>query len=151
MKKCGSCFRYIENWRDAKSKGLEPRYNNFAEYYYKPRKGIIPQGMGVDCPKEINKNYSACEYHEHRLIANIKKWYTFHFMWKLKDWYRDKVRVPLGGLRKPIALKWQDYYEGRFDRIIKSGEPICPRCKEMPYSTEQCVFCGQRFTEEDKQ
>jgi hypothetical protein len=31
------------------------------------------------------------------------------------------------------------------DTIIPDGEPVCPICGEMPYSVEQCVFCGQRF------
>lgn len=34
MKKCGSCFRFVEDWRDAKAKGLEPRYTRHAEYSY---------------------------------------------------------------------------------------------------------------------
>ena len=26
--------------------------------------------------------------------------------------------------------------------------PMCPVCHEMPYSTEQCYFCGQRFIQD---
>ena len=34
------------------------------------------------------------------------------------------------------------------DKTIPNAMPRCPYCGEMPYSTEECVFCGQRFTEE---
>ena len=27
--------------------------------------------------------------------------------------------------------------------------PECPNCHEMPYSTEQCYFCGQKFIQDD--
>lgn len=148
MRKCGSCFRYIENWRDAEAKGLEPRYNGSGDYYYKPRKGIKPQGMAINCHDEISENCPACKYHEYRWIANFKTWYIWHFKRTIQDWYREKVRVPLGSLRSPIPLEWQDSYNGMADRIIPNGEPVCPRCRQMPYSLEQCVFCGQRFKEE---
>ena len=40
FRKCGSCFRFTENWRDAKAKGLEPQEKMFvADYSRKPRKG----------------------------------------------------------------------------------------------------------------
>lgn len=148
MKKCDSCFRYIENSKDAKQKGLKPRHNGIADYYFKPRKEVRPHGMGYSCPEEIKANHPACESHEYRWITNIKTWYTFRFKWSIQEWLRVKVKVPLGGLRKPIPLEWKDHFDGRTDTIIKNGEPLCPRCKEMPYSTEQCVFCGQRFKEE---
>lgn len=28
--------------------------------------------------------------------------------------------------------------------------PECPTCGEMPYSTEQCYFCGQRFIQDEE-
>lgn len=28
--------------------------------------------------------------------------------------------------------------------------PMCPICGEMPYSTEQCHWCGQRFVKDDE-
>ena len=36
-----------------------------------------------------------------------------------------------------VHIVWMDYYDGRF--------PECPSCGEMPYSVDQCVFCGQKF------
>lgn len=150
MKKCCSCYRYIENWQDAKTKGLKPRYYGLGAYYYKPRKGIKPHTLGFYCPNddEIRPDYPACNIHEYRWVANFKIWYTWHFKWAIKDWYREKIKVPLGGLRKPIALKWKDSFCGMTDMIIPFGEPVCPRCGEMPYSLDQCVFCGQRFIDE---
>lgn len=28
--------------------------------------------------------------------------------------------------------------------------PECPICGEMPYSTEQCYWCGQRFVQDEE-
>ena len=28
--------------------------------------------------------------------------------------------------------------------------PMCPVCGEMPYSTEQCHWCGQRFIQDEE-
>lgn len=28
--------------------------------------------------------------------------------------------------------------------------PECPSCGEMPYSTEQCIFCGQKFIQDEE-
>ena len=36
------------------------------------------------------------------------------------------------------------------DVIVKGGDPVCPHCGEMPYSYERCVFCGQRFVQDEK-
>lgn len=145
MKKCGSCFRYTEDWRDVKVKGIEPRYTLSGDYSYKPRKGVKPHGMGVNCPEDIKENCKACKYHKYRLVWNFETWYRWHFKQSIREWYRVKIRVPLGNLRKPVKLNWIDSFNGMTDEIIRNGEPQCPRCKEMPYSTEQCVFCGQRF------
>ena len=48
---------------------------------------------------------------------------------------------------EPVELKWVVGYS--------MLEPQCPKCKEMPYSTSYCMFCGQRFiihepTEEER-
>lgn len=53
------------------------------------------------------------------------------------------------GRKPPVKLKFVrdiDYCTGK-----PTGEiPECPSCGEMPYSTEVCKFCGQRFIQDDK-
>jgi len=150
MKTCGSCFRYCENWRDAREKCLKERYTGCGDYYYKPRKGIKPHCICGGFPgEEIYEKHKPCKYHKYRWMWNLKTWWSWHFKQRLAELYRRYIRVPIGGRRKPVPLQWTDYYNGMADKIIKNGEPVCPHCKEMPYSYEQCVFCGQRFTRED--
>lgn len=48
------------------------------------------------------------------------------------------------GKAPPLPLKWEPDITGR-----GMGWPICPACGEMPYSTDQCLFCGQRFVEDE--
>lgn len=43
--------------------------------------------------------------------------------------------------KRPRRIWWQQDEDGCF--------PYCPACKEMPYSTRQCLFCGQRFVQDD--
>jgi hypothetical protein len=77
------------------------------------------------------------------------KWMNWKF--KLSNtasriWCRC-VRMPLGSRRAPIPIGWQKSYSdygGHPDGLW----PECPRCGEMPYSEEQCQFCGQRFLKE---
>jgi len=47
------------------------------------------------------------------------------------------------GKEPPKVLIWQKTYGGVL-------EPVCPSCGEMPYSTERCVFCGQKLINERK-
>lgn len=41
----------------------------------------------------------------------------------------------------PVKIGWEKSYDGVW--------PKCPACGEMPYSIEQCVFCGQRFLQDE--
>lgn len=53
------------------------------------------------------------------------------------------------GKKPPVKIKWvrdYDYSTGGLTGEI----PECPSCGEMPYSTEVCIFCGQRFIQDDK-
>lgn len=148
MKTCSSCFRYCENWRDAEAKGMRPvHYYGLGEYHHKPRLGVKVRAIGAGCPDdtEIRPDYPACEHHEYRWRWNLKTWWEWRFKAAAVSWFRRHIRVPIGGLCKPVSIKWQDSFDGMADRIIPNGEPVCPRCGEMPYSYEQCVFCGQRF------
>lgn len=134
--KCGNCFRCIEDWKDAKKKGFQPQ-GNMMNYSQKPRAGIDVVCTNADTTGEVTAGREACRYWEHRLIWNFKIWWKWGFTYSIKRWFEAHIRVPLGGLRKPVPLGWQDGYGGK--------EPVCPHCGEMPYSYEQCVFCGQRF------
>lgn len=51
-----------------------------------------------------------------------------------KLWYRDNVKVKIGGLRKP--------------RHVIDGD--CPYCNEIAYNSKRCLFCGQRFIDDLK-
>lgn len=122
-------------------------YYGFAEYFHKPRPGVKPHALGVDCPDDnaIRPDFPACKHHEYRWEKNLKTWWQWHFKQGVTDRYRKYIRVPFGSLRKPAPIEWRDYFDGMADKIIPCGEPVCPYCGEMPYSYEQCVFCGQRF------
>ena len=77
---------------------------------------------------EINKSKPV----NHRL--NAKNNESNH-----KDVFSD-----VNALKEPKYLSWEWGYsldENDEDERV----PICPSCGEMPYSFEQCVFCGQRF------
>lgn len=147
IRTCGSCFRYVEDWRDAKAKGMEPRYTRHLEYSHKPREGVKPRCMCGGVKEGIHEKHAPCKHHQFRWTWNLENWWKWHFRQKLSNWYRVNVRVPIGSKRKPVPLKYRDYFDGMRDRIIPGGEPECPRCGEMPYSYSQCVFCGQRFIE----
>lgn len=45
------------------------------------------------------------------------------------------------GRKDPIKINWETGYGGTW--------PQCPACGEMPYDTERCTFCGQRFIQDD--
>ncbi|MEZ3438611.1 MAG: hypothetical protein K1W18_07000 [Oscillospiraceae bacterium] len=49
-----------------------------------------------------------------------------------------------------MKLIWADDYGGRTDGIIRNFVPECPHCGEMAYNTRRCVFCGQRFIQDER-
>jgi len=126
-------------------------YHTLGEYHIKPRKGIKVHCIGINCLEddEAHADHTACVYHEYRWQWNLRTWWQWHFKQNVTNWYRKHIRVPIGGLRNPVPLEWKDSFDGMADRIIPNGEPVCPRCGEMPYSYEQCAFCGQRFPPEE--
>lgn len=148
--RCGSCFRFREDTRDARAKGLEPQGNPLLRYDIarKPRQGVKCVCMAMTVRDSVTAQSKACRHWEHRAVWNAGTiwWYIAA---KVKEWWRIHIRVPLGGLRKPLPLKWVTSYNLQTDTCEPAGEPECPHCGEMPYSTERCVFCGQRFTQED--
>lgn len=52
------------------------------------------------------------------------------------------------GKKPPVRLSWIPSFNGMTDCM--DTEPQCPSCGAMPYSTERCIFCGQKFLKEDK-
>ena len=150
VRKCGTCFRYCEDWRDAKAKGLSERYGRFGEYSHKPRNSVKPKCTCGEVKEGLHKNHAACKYHEYRWTWNLRMWWRWSFRQRISWLYRDMIRKPIGRLRKPVPLQFTDYFDGWGERIIPDYEPVCPHCGEMPYSHEQCVFCGQRFVVENE-
>lgn len=47
------------------------------------------------------------------------------------------------GKKPPVKLHWVPSFNGMTDSFQPA--PECPACGEMPYSTERCIFCGQKF------
>lgn len=141
--KCGSCFRCTEDWRDVKAKGLNEQYTK-PLCSAKPRKGVKVRCTDACMKKEITPNSKACKNWEHRAVWNFKLWFR-----DFKSVAKRRIRVPFGRLRKPVPLLWVDSFDGMRDIIIRGGEPQCPHCGDMPYSLQQCVFCGQRFIQDE--
>ncbi len=135
MKKCINCFRCREDWQDAEEKGLVPQIHDILSYANKPRSGVKLRGVGVKCPEEI-VDQNACESYESRVQHNINTW-LYRCKNTVKNIIRKYIIVPIGGLRKAVYLQYEDSY----GQIV----PLCPHCGEMPYSYEQCFFCGQKF------
>ena len=112
VRTCGSCFRYIEDWRDARAKGLDERHNRHGDYSRKPREGVKPRCMCGKVEEGMHEKHAPCEYHQFRWTWNFEIWWK----WKLSNWYRVNVRVPIGNKRKPVPLKYTDYFDGMRDR-----------------------------------
>ncbi len=59
----------------------------------------------------------------------------------------EKRRTALwavNAVKEPVPLAWEELGYSVFDND-DDMVPICPVCREMPYSFDQCTFCGQRF------
>ena len=84
------------------------------------------------------------------LKSKIKMWIYFKIKRTIKTWVEILFIIPINSRRPLMKVKWVDLYDFRTDSIISGGEPRCPRCDELPYNSEQCLFCGQRFTKESE-
>lgn len=77
----------------------------------------------------------------------FKRWRLWRRVkYSIENFWIEHITIPIGGKRDPVPLEWEDDYDFVTDKIIPNGVPKCPYCGEMPYSYEQCQFCGQRFT-----
>ncbi|MCX4355910.1 MAG: hypothetical protein OSJ43_06750 [Oscillospiraceae bacterium] len=97
---------------------------------------------------EITPKSQACKYFKHRTV-----WNAHLLIGEIKARARRVfdvcIRAPIGGLRKPVRLVWTDDYNFATDSIIRNAIPECPHCGEMAYNTKRCVFCGQRFIQDE--
>lgn len=135
VKRCGSCFRC----REAAS------IVGFWNISKKPRKDVPLHCSNACSPECHSVKQKACEWWEPRWYWNAEH-YVRYFSHSVRRWWDEHLRVPLGRLRKPVPLEWVDCLNAG-GQLVRQGEPQCPYCGEMPYSLEQCVFCGQRFKE----
>lgn len=145
--KCGSCFRCVEDWKDVKAKGLKEQLT-MPLYSMKPRRGIKVHCTDVSKKCDITPNSKACKDFEHRAVWNAKLRME-GIRSKARRAFDVCFRVPIGRLRKPAYLIWADEYDGMTDRIISNAVPKCPHCGEMAYNTKRCMFCGQRFVQDE--
>lgn len=145
--KCKSCFRCIEDWRDARAKGLKSQHSK-PLYSKKPRRGVKVKCTNIRMEQEITPNSKACHNWGHRAVWNAKL-RIGEIKSRAGRIFDVFIRAPIGTLRKPARLIWGDDYDSLTDKIIRNAVPICPHCGEMPYSTRQCVFCGQRFIQDE--
>jgi|GEM_PF-4398473 len=95
----------------------------------------------------------ACEkFTTPKKMQRSMKWMMLRFRFSVaasRVWFWC-VRAPLGRLRKPIPIAWEDALDSGGDIDPTRKWSLCPRCGEMPYSTEWCLLCGQRFTKEEE-
>lgn len=55
---------------------------------------------------------------------------------------RRKLLWAVYAEKPPVKLRFEDDYGGTI--------PMCPVCGEMPYSTKQCYWCGQRYVQDSE-
>lgn len=120
-KKCGGCMR------------CEPRDHAF--------KGKDAEGYHCTMQpydKDINPDDKACVSYwdraEEEEIKRLEKEDTENRRKELWAIYAKREPIKL-----PIVI---DEFGGKI--------PQCPVCGEMPYSTEQCHWCGQRFIQDEE-
>ena len=132
---CRSCFRCEE--KNTFSGG-------FWELSKKPKKGMEVKCCS-GCSPDIHgdMNHKACEWYEPRWYWNTRQRFSKAKYIIGRIWI-ENVRMKIGALRKPVNLEWVDGLN-MFGELSPQSDPKCPHCGEMPYSLEQCQFCGQRF------
>lgn len=120
-KKCGGCVRC--KVRD------HAYYGTKAEGYH---------CMKMSYDRDISPDDKACvDYWDRAEDERLKKLHEQDIENRRKELWaiyekRDPVKLPIV----------EDGFGGRI--------PQCPICGEMPYDTEQCHWCGQRFIQDKK-
>lgn len=93
--------------------------------------------MMQDYQKDIFPEDEACFWYWDKKLQEILDQYE-----KEKDEEEREKRWRINAPKPPVKLP-----------IVFDGYgniPMCPTCYEMPYSTEQCYFCGQRFIQDQE-
>ena len=121
-KKCGGCVRYTSN-----NDGLAHKCYDINGYHCSMR--------GFDIP--IRADDKACVSY-----------------WDREEYERSE-REHEEAVEKRRRELWEVYAEREPIElpVINDGNgmiPNCPVCGEMPYSTEQCHWCGQRFIQNEE-
>ena len=149
MRKCKSCFRFHEDWRDAEAKGLGSQsFIGFSEYAKKPRPGIKCNCSSALIHHEPKATDKGCKNHRYRLSWNLEQWWNWKFKYKLERFICNYIRRPIGRLRKPVPLQWKDSFDGCRDIIISNSEPVCPHCGGEVHrllSNSGVIFKGTGF------
>lgn len=57
--------------------------------------------------------------------------------------HQPKDEDKVNGKADPLPIKWVMGYMG-------VPEPWCPACGEIPYRPDRCIFCGQRFIQNEE-
>lgn len=144
MKMCGSCARLVEDAKEARKKGLPPRRSFFKSFLFSRRPRVNAPCACIHVDNWENENICedtpACSDYQSRWAWNR------YILRKCIEYYAERavhnlIIRPIGRLREPIKLNWVTDYG--------SLVPECPHCGEIPYSLTECMFCGQRFLEED--
>ena len=134
VKRCGSCFRCQE---------ADKYHGGWWNISVKPPKGVKVHCCSACSPECTGMDMRACEWWEPRWYWNMhQRWSRTRY--HLGRVWIENVRMRIGALRKPVPLIWVDGLNAAGE-IAPLSDPKCPHCGEMPYSTTQCQFCGQRF------
>lgn len=144
MKTCVSCAKLIENAKVARKKGLPPRKPIISGFRFsrRPRTDAPCACINVDNwdNDHICRDTPACKHYYPRWRRNLEIFRSC-VAYYVELEVRNLIIRPIGRLRKPVKLNWVRDWGGLV--------PECPHCGEMPYSLTECVFCGQKFLEED--
>ncbi len=119
-KKCGGCVRCAKR-----------------DHSYKNKKAEGYHCMKLAYDIDITPDDKACvDYWDAEEEKRIEKLHEEDVEKRRKELWE------IYGNRAPVKLPIvTDEFGGKI--------PQCPICGEMPYSTEQCNFCGQRFIQDD--
>ena len=119
-KKCGGCMRCEERDRAFKGKAAEGWH-------------CTMRGYDIDITPDHKACVSYWDKAEYERAAMEHDQAVEEAREKLWAIYAEKEPVKL-------TIKYDGY----------GNIPECPICGEMPYSTEQCYWCGQRFIQDEE-
>lgn len=122
-KVCGGCYRFKEN------SDRPQRYN--CSCHHREDEDVFAEAEACEIYWDKAEYEEECKKREEEQEAK-----------RLKAWEENKDKPP-------VKIGWGTSYDHRTDSCVPIIE--CPTCGEMPYSTEQCHWCGTRFIQNDEQ